>query len=280
MKSAAPRIHRWLLSIVTPGPDRAELLADLEDEMVRRAGRDGDAAARRWYRRQARRSLGPILYRRFGPARRDPDGSRRLVASGLLQDVSLAVRSLRAAPTFAVSTIAMLALGIGAFTVVYAVVDAAVVRPLPFGDRSDRLVTVHSVHPTLTPDVSDADVSYADLVDFDEQSTAFESIEGVLSRSVSVSTGQDTRRVLAASVTPGLFAELGVSPLTGRGFNAADAAEPGFETVVLISHALWRDLLEGDGFAVVDRARGGLRSGGHDAGVRHRDGSGSLGERQ
>lgn len=250
MTPSAPRIHRWLLSVVTPSPDRAELLADLEDEMVRRAGRDGAAPARRWYRRQARRSLGPILYRRVGPPRRDPDGGRRLVASGLLQDVLLAIRSLRAAPAFALSGIVMLALGIGAFTVVYAVVDAAIVRPLPFGDRSDRLVTVHSVHPTLTSAVDDADVSYADLVDLRAQTTTFEALEGALGRSVSVSTGDESRRVLAASITPGLFPMLGVSPLVGRGFSEDDAAEPGFETVVLLGHALWRDLFAGDPRAV------------------------------
>ena len=131
-------------------------------------------------------------------------------------------------------------------------VDAAVVRPLPFGERSDRLVTLHFVHPTLAPesDLDDAELSFPDLLDVRRESQTLEAVEGVVGRTVAISTGDETRRELAASVTPGLFPMLGVTPAMGRQFTPDDGAAPGFESVVLLSHGVWRDLLGADPGAI------------------------------
>jgi predicted permease len=252
MTRQVPRFHRLLLRTAAPPDERDELVGDLDDEAALRARATGTTAARRWYRRQVRRSLLPILARRlarrFGPSR--DVRPTRAVGTGVLQDLRLALRSLRGSPAFAVAAVLMLALGIGAFTVVYAFVDALVVRPLPFGDRNGRLVTIHSVHPTLTADPDDAGMSYADVIDFRRETTTLAALEVAIGRSVAISTGSDTRRVEAASVTPGLFRLLGVAPVLGRTFDDADGAAPGFESAVLLSHALWRDLLGGDARAV------------------------------
>jgi hypothetical protein len=186
MKSTTvPRLARWLLEVVTPRIERAELLGDLEDDTARREAVDGRSAARRWYRRQVVRSVGPIVGRRLSVrARRWRAVGPTALSSGTVQDLKLAIRSLAASPAFALSTVAMLALGIGTFTVIYAFVDAAVIRPLPFGERSDRLVTVHSVHPTLTSDVDDAGMSYADVIELRQASTTLERLEGVIDRTV------------------------------------------------------------------------------------------------
>ena len=232
---------RWLLARVTPPSARADLLADLDDETARIAAISGVDAARRWQRRQALRSLAPMLARGLSPRR-----AWRVWTSGARQDAGMALRFLRTAPVFTVSVVLMLGLGIGAHTVVYAIVDGLLLRPLPFGDRSPRLVTLHSVHPTLARDWDDAEMSYADLLDVRQASTTLEGLEGAIGRNVAVSAGEATERVLATSVTPGLFALLGVAPAEGRDFTASDAALPGFETVAIVSHTLWRSMLDGD----------------------------------
>lgn len=235
------RLWSWLLSRTASSDERAELVGDLDDEFSRRAEATGLKQARRWYRRQVLGSVRPLIGRRLARSRRLPN-----VRTGSGQDLRLAFRSLRRSPGFTFSVVLMLGLGIGAHTVVYAVVDALVLRPLPFGDRSPRLFTVHSIHPTLAPDWDDSDVSYADLIDFRRESSAFEQIEAAIGRNVSVSHGRETVRILAASMTPGMFRLLGMSPAMGRDFRDDEAAEPGFETSAIVSHALWQSLLGGD----------------------------------
>ncbi len=156
------------------------------------------------------------------------------------------IRSLRSTPGFTLAAVLTLAVGIGAFTTVYGVVDAMVLRPLPFGDRSPRLVTLHSTHPTQATDWDDSELSYADLIDLSESGRAFEQVEGILGRNIALATARDSERVAGASVTPGLFAMLGVTPAIGRDFRPEAAAEPGFETEVIISDALWHRLFGSD----------------------------------
>lgn len=165
---------------------------------------------------------------------------------GALADLRFAFRSLRKVPGFTFAAVLTLGLGIGAHSVVYAIVDAMLLRPLPFGDRSDRLVTLHSTHPTQATDWDDSELSYADLLDLRDQTSAFTGVEGVLNRNFSLTTTDEAARVLGASITPGLFEMLGVAPAMGRLFRAEDAAQPGFEPVVMLSHALWTRLYGAD----------------------------------
>jgi putative ABC transport system permease protein len=163
----------------------------------------------------------------------------------MLQDLRYALRSLVRARSFTAAAVLTLALGIGTTTVVYAVVDALLLRPLPFGDRSGRLVTVHSTHPTQAQDWDDSEVSYPDLLDLRDATTTLAGIEGLLNRNLSLATDRDSERVAGASVTPGLFRLLGESPQLGRDFRDDEGAEPGFESVALISHGIWQRLFAG-----------------------------------
>ena len=168
----------------------------------------------------------------------------------MFNDLRFAVRALWKARGFSVAAVLTLAAGMSATTIVYAVVDATLLRPLPFGDRSARLITLHSTHPTQAQDWDDAGLSYPDLLDFRESARTLEGIEGVLGRNVSVSAERETERVAAASITPGLFRLLGTSPARGRDFRDEDGAAPGFESVVIISDGLWHRVFGGDPSAI------------------------------
>jgi hypothetical protein len=83
----------------------------------------------------------------------------------MIQDVRIAFRSLAKARGFTAAALFTLGLGIGANTVVFSLVNALLLRPLPFGEATDRLVSIHSIHPTQFPEGWDgADVSVAILL--------------------------------------------------------------------------------------------------------------------
>jgi putative ABC transport system permease protein len=164
----------------------------------------------------------------------------------MLDDLRLAMRTLLHARGFTVAALLTLGLGMGANATVFGVVDALLLRPLPFGERSGRLVTLHSTHPTQAQDWDDSDLSYPDLVDIREGSTTLDGVEGLVARNVSLTGARETERVQAASVTPGLFDLLGVAPQLGRAFRTDEGAAIGLESVAIISHSLWQRLFGGD----------------------------------
>jgi len=237
--------HSWwlrvLLSVATDKHTRADVAGALADEYPQRVAAYGNAAARRWYRSQVLRSLAPLLARRIsGATSRSPfDGGWR--------DMRFAVRSVAATPTFSMAIVLMLAVGIGAHAVVSAVYDGIMLRPLPYGERSARLITIHAVHPTFAPDWEDSDMSYADLTDVRQMAGTLEGLEAAIGRNVSITVGRETQRVLAAAITPGLFDMMGISPVMGRNFRPDEGAAAGFETAAIISHGLWETLYQSRG---------------------------------
>lgn len=168
----------------------------------------------------------------------------------MLQDLQYACRSILRARGFAATAVLTLAVGIAANTIVYSIVNAMILRPLPFGDRGDRLVTLHSTHPTQSQDWDDAELSYPDLLDLRERARTLEDVQGVFTRNVALATAAEAERVTGASITPGLFSLLGVAPQFGRDFVEDDGREAGQEEVVIISHRLWERLFEADPSAV------------------------------
>ncbi|HET9372438.1 MAG TPA: ABC transporter permease, partial [Vicinamibacterales bacterium] len=240
-----PAVARLLAWLAAPAGERADLIADLADEASRLAATRGPVEAARWYRRQVRASVLPLLRRRWTGS-----AGPRAWLTGLAQDLRLSVRALSTARSFTACVVLLLGIGIAAHTVVYAVVDAILLRPLPFGDKSDRLVTLHSIHPTLARDWDDAEVSYEDLIDLRRETAALEQLEGAIDRNVSISNGNDTTRELAASVTPGLLPLVGATPMLGRHFREDEAAPPGFESVTIVSYRLWETLLDRDPNAI------------------------------
>jgi putative ABC transport system permease protein len=123
-------------------------------------------------------------------------------------------------------------LGIGANIVAFSLVDAVLLRPLPFGSRSERVVTLHSIFGQQVRALGD--VSYPDLVDVRGRVGSFDGVAGLLRVNFTVSTHSEADRLMGYYVTPELFRMLGVAPMSGRQFSFEDAAPPGLETTVMV----------------------------------------------
>jgi putative ABC transport system permease protein len=153
-----------------------------------------------------------------------------------LQDVRFALRSFAKQPTFALIAIATLALGIGANAAIFTVVNAVVLKPLPF-PAADRLVRITADLPGLG--TSDIGVSPPELFDYRDRSGLFDEISGVYPIDANLTEVDVPERVEVLLVSPSYFSVLGVYPQLGRLFGPEDN-HPGIEEVVVISDALWK----------------------------------------
>jgi putative ABC transport system permease protein len=151
----------------------------------------------------------------------------------LLQDVRYAFRLLAKSPMFTVIAVLTLALGIGANTAIFSVVNAVLLRPLPFQDPS-RLVLVieKSKYPTIT-------VSYQNYLDWRDQSRSFDSMEALYGTNMTLTGKGEPERLVGRMVTAGFFPLLGVSPRIGRNFTPEEDRAGG-TPVAILSYALWQ----------------------------------------
>jgi len=158
-----------------------------------------------------------------------------------VRDARYGVRSLLAAPRFAGIAIATLALGIGVNTAVFSVVDAVLLRPLPYTD-SDRLVMVWDT--TASTNARTGSASYPDFLDWKENSHVFAGMAAYRSQSFNLAANELSERVDALRISPELFGVLRVYPEVGRSFSEDDQ-QPGRNHVAVITHALWQRLFGG-----------------------------------
>jgi putative ABC transport system permease protein len=158
------------------------------------------------------------------------------MADSFLQDVRFAWRGLLRSPGFAAVAIATLALGIGANSAIFTVVNAVVMRPLPYAD-ADRLVRVTSDFTGLGG--TDLGLSQPELLDYRDRSGLFESIAGVWAINANLTEVDEPERVEVLIAGPTYFDVLGSRPQLGRLFRPEDEG-PGITEVLVISDALWR----------------------------------------
>jgi putative ABC transport system permease protein len=152
----------------------------------------------------------------------------------LWQDARYALRSLRKHPGFTVVAVITLALGIGANTAIFSVINAVLLRPLPYAD-ADRLVVV--IETVAERPIG---VSYPNFVDFRNQNTVFENLAAVRHRESFNLTGTgDSERLQGRLVSANFLSTLGVKPILGRDFLPEDD-RAGAAPVVMLSHALWQ----------------------------------------
>ena len=159
------------------------------------------------------------------------------------QDARYAVRNLRKNPGFSLTVAAILALGIGANSAIFSVVDAALFRPLPYSEP-DRLVTVYESNAANDPGSRSA-VAPGNFLDWREQNRVFEQI-GAVSLPGFTLTGTDRpERVLGAAVSAGMLRMLGLRPAMGREIGISDD-RAGADKVVMLGYSLWQRRFGGD----------------------------------
>jgi predicted permease len=157
------------------------------------------------------------------------------VLSSFWRNVRYGARSLIRSPGFTMAAALTLAIGIGASTAVFTLVDAILIRPLPYAD-ADRLVSIRHVAPGL--DLADAGLSDGTYLHYQARNRVFGDIATYHENVVNLTGNGDAERVPIAMVTPTLFSLLGARAAAGRLPIAQERAAEG-EVLVLISHDLW-----------------------------------------
>ena len=169
---------------------------------------------------------------------------RRRYMAGLAQDVRYAVRTLLRAPGFAAIAITTLALGIGATTIVFSLVDGILLKPLPIANP-DRVVLAREVMPSGV----EASVSWPNFVDWRDRAKSFEALAAWRGLPANLTGVDRPRRLMIRQVSWNLFDVLGVRPIVGRGLTQADD-QPGVERVGLVSYGFWQRELGGSDAAI------------------------------
>ena len=177
----------------------------------------------------ARRSLLPLR-----------EGEKTM--DSIRQDLRYALRSLARHPAYALTLVLILALGIGANTAIFSVLNGVLLEPLPFGDP-ERLVAVWDRLESHGSGYSH--LSGPEFLDLRERNQAFEEIAAGTLNFVSLTGRGEPRRLEAAYVSGNYFEALGLAPSLGRGFFDSDA-RPGAVPVTLLSRKLWQSLWPGE----------------------------------
>lgn len=161
----------------------------------------------------------------------------------LVQDIRYSLRSLSKTPAFTAVAVFVLALAIGANTAIFTVVNAVLIRPLPY-PNSDRLVMLWETNPRFQIGVDTLPVTPGTFMDWREQSNVFEYVSALGVGRFNLSGSGEPERISGASVSPNFFSLMGIEPRLGRAF-LDDEEKPGANKVVVISYALWQRRFSG-----------------------------------
>ncbi|HLK18165.1 MAG TPA: ABC transporter permease, partial [Bryobacteraceae bacterium] len=163
--------------------------------------------------------------------------------STLWQDLRFAARVLRKSPGFTFVVVLSLALGIGANTAIFSIVNAYILRPMPVDDPG-RLVALYFTAPRLGNELTG--LSYPDLMDYRKQDTGLADIMGSTGIPLSLSTGGESELIWGEVVTGNYFSGLGVHPMLGRGFLPEEDKAPGQKPVCVLNYNFWQRRFQGD----------------------------------
>ncbi len=162
----------------------------------------------------------------------------------MLTDLKYAFRMLIKAPVFAVIAILTLALGIGANSAIFSVIDTVLLRPLPF-KNPDEIVMIWGRYANDSGAVRGNVHSFSDFIDLRDQSQTVSSMAAYTRTAGTLSSAEDAKYLEGVAITPEIFDVLGVRPLMGRGFTQDDAKNEA-DRVVVLSYQLWRTAFGGD----------------------------------
>ena len=154
----------------------------------------------------------------------------------LIKDLRFAVRSFLKRPGFLVIAVATLALGIGATTAMFTVVNSVLLRPLQFPEP-ERIVLFLGINPRQG--INESNMSMPDILDWQQQSQSFEQIAGFVTGGMFLTTGDETERVRGTGASAEFFPLFKINPIHGRTLQAADMQQ-GSEPAIVISYALWQ----------------------------------------
>ena len=221
-------LHRCYNVLHPAGPESelarevASHLALLEDDFRRRGMTHEEA------RFAARRAFGGVEQAK--EIQRDARAFRWL--NDARQDTQYAVRVLRRSPGFTAVAVLTLALGIGANSAIFTVVNGVLLQPLPY-PQPDRLVGIVQHHTSFGSEFA----TWPDYVDWRDRSSSLQSLGGAWSRVYNLTGMDEPERLAGAAATESLFSTLGVVPQLGGFFNSDGKGDP---RSVVISHRLWQ----------------------------------------
>ena len=218
---------------------RGRRARDVEDELafhlaMRQAEHERAGAAPDEARRAAARQFGNVT------ALREQTQEMWTFPSfeSLLQDIRYALRTLRRAPAFSVAAVLVLTLGIGATTAIFSVIDAMLLRGLPYPDAGRLVVLIGTVQRAAG--VERRGNSLPDHRDWRAESRSFEDMAAYTTTAVTLSSFDDPERLSAEAVSAPYFDIVGIAPRHGRTFTAAEDEVPNRDFVVVLGDALWK----------------------------------------
>jgi len=245
LRTRPPFLARLLLVVFLRGASLETILGDIDEGYARRHAQHGEIQARWWYWRQVIASLWALGVDVISPRSRDRSTrapTRRVRAADWAQDLKQAARRLLRSPGFTSAVVLTLALGVGAATAVFTIVDAILVDPLPF-DEPDRLVAIWHEAPGL--DLGEIRSAAALQFAYRDRNRVFEDVAHWSGREVAVTGAADPEQVMAVRMTAGLLPLLGVEPRLGRRFTERDDA-PGAPLTVLLAEGYWQRRFAGE----------------------------------
>jgi putative ABC transport system permease protein len=248
------RLALLVIRLATPPGEREWVVGDTIEELARIRGANGERAARRWLQREMWRVLAHAPRHRLAVSR-----SSGATASGpaiikgespvrdFFQDIRYTLRLLGRAPAFTAIAVATLALGIGANTAIFAVVNAVLLKPLPFAD-AERLMLVHMLVPDRErPGVYTEFVwSYPKYRTFTASQQVFDEIAFFSGRDLDLSGDGEPQRVRGEVVTERYPSVLGIAPMLGRPLSWDEVHTAATPPAAMISHGLWTRRFGGD----------------------------------
>lgn len=188
----------------------------------------------------SRRALAPVT--RITEIGAAEGGALQIAMENLLKDLRYSARMLRKNPSFTVVAVIALALGVGANSAIFSVVNAVLLRPLPFKEPHSLVRIWGKIEKDGIPKNW---ISQPELLDINEQSQAFEAVAAYQTGGANLTGSGDPVRVNSALVNANLFPTLGIEARTGRTF-FDEEDQPGRDRVVIISDSLWRSRFGAD----------------------------------
>ena len=162
----------------------------------------------------------------------------------MLRDLKIAIRHLSKSPGFSLTAMLMLALGIGATTAIFSIVEGVLLRPLPFPHPQQLVILSDTIQGAQVGGNNEAGVTGPDIVNYARDTHSFTAMGGFTGAAYELSGIGEPAQINAARMSAGVFPALGVEPLVGRVFTRQE--DDGHEQVAVLSYATWQSRFHGN----------------------------------